>query len=103
MVGLYVDPEGKTIRTHGLSYTNGSFYTIEHTTSNQMSGDDAMKGLHLRITELERTLQQYKVNWLYIVCIAIIAILHHNKCKYNFSADNLTVQQNTVYTLSYPK
>ena len=94
MVGLYVDPEGKTIRTRGLSYTNGSFYTIEHTTSDQILGDDAMKGLRLRITELERTLQQYKVNWLYIVCIAI---LHHNKCKYNFSADNLTVQQNTVH------
>ena len=61
MVGLYVDPEGKTIRTCGLSYTN------EQIISDLISEDDAMKGLRLRITELERTLQQYKVTWL--VCM----------------------------------
>ena len=80
MVGLYVDPEGKNINTRGSSYTN------DHTTSDQILGDDAMKGLRLRITELERTLQQYKVTWL--VCITI---LHHNKCTFNYSADNLIV------------
>ena len=64
MVGLYVDPEGKTISTRGTSNTN------EHTTLDQILGDDTMKGLRLRITELERTLQQYKVNWLvYIITI----------------------------------
>ena len=58
MVGLYIDPEGKQIRTRGLSYTN------EQITSDLISEDDAMKGLRLRITELEMTLQQYKVTWL---------------------------------------
>ena len=83
MVGLYVDPEGKQIRTRGLSYTN------EQITSDLISEDDAMKGLRLRITELERTLQQYKVTWL----VYIIALLHHNTCTYiqNILAGNLTL------------
>ena len=59
MVGLYINPEGTNITTFDTGSRN------KHASSDQNSGEVAMRGLRLRITELENRLQHFEVIFRY--------------------------------------
>ena len=71
MVGLYINPEGKNITTFDTGTRN------KHASSDQNSGEVAMRGLRLRITELENRLQQYEVIFRYSMNTSLLSYIEY--------------------------